>query len=87
VLGLAVTSLVTSQHERRADLQESGIWILTSCAPGKRLPQSLSKPVTCANSITLGSIAKGYPGRRNQWELAIRLLIMPLSWGNKRSWS
>lgn len=35
---LTVTSLVTSQHQRHADLRESRIWILTSCAPGKRLP-------------------------------------------------
>jgi hypothetical protein len=35
---LTVTSLVTSQHQRHADLRESGIWILTSCAAGKRLP-------------------------------------------------
>ena len=35
---LTVTSLVTSQHQRHADLRESGIWILASCAPGKSLP-------------------------------------------------
>ena len=35
---LAVTSLVTSRHERRADLREPGIWILTSCVSRKRLP-------------------------------------------------
>jgi hypothetical protein len=33
-----VTSLVASPDEQCADQRESRIWILTSCAPGKRLP-------------------------------------------------
>jgi hypothetical protein len=84
---LTVTSLVTIQHERRADLRESAIWIMTSCAPGKRLPPGPQQACDLREQYPDRKPAIGISGRRNRRELAIRHLIMPLNWGNRKSWS